>query len=1721
MPDLPGISTEQLAELNRVTALQRQASTIGSPIQAARLTSLLRAYPNMSPGLSYALAGIGQGPGPLARQLWQADTQRQLGQRPGTRLDKDGNPLAPDNQFRRRATRALQVKEGVGSQIELTRPPKNLLHAPLATLADAISESIQNQDLTGFKQAVSAAVTNLGDVTTTGARRKLAKAGFDPAIRRIVMTQMQSGAPTGGVFEAVMDIPRVVTAPLRAGLEATGLEGVTTPIKGVTRAAGVGLEAGYQALQGALRVGPQGPLDFGLNPSTRQLGQPSLSDPLAPFKATVEQTTAYQAANQLAHGEDVDLGSGFFPAQGSRTEELQAEAARRYSPYLINGHAWTPGRQVADWVSGIAPGHVFEPDDPGFNVVSGLVDASIAMSNLDPAAFALKGLAGLNQTRKILDILPLTTEERIASLEGQRLTENLASATTHDAVNAAAGFEVEPSLAQRLIVTDTPTGAANVLRHEAEQRGLTNINPAEYANAGAIKGWRSIFHPKYFDTWIQQPRQQQMISKITEEQDPAQVVRAFGWKVGFDRARQFAATQSDAETMDVLRDAVQHREFTNTFKYKPPRSLGFIDDMRAIVPHRLLDARNDGDMQLSGLNADRFLETARVPMAKRNEVLNMWIHANNPIDRYQAVNATFETLHVALRNAGMDAKTAKEFTRFEQSALAELSDYGAVRAGDVLAGGDYVRAGMHPDQEIPLNHAITDNQLGLNRWVEMPDPHMIRRETATGIHRMIVRNPGVISATAAADALMSGWKKAILFRPAWGLRVVGEEQARIAAYGHVSLFNHPLTAIALAMGDPEHHWLAKMDEWTLTHLHTPEQLAEMKSIENKLSLANLDDIEHARLEARLDELKATEKLGGRANRAVTDRIRRFEQTHASHVTGVTGVPFGLDYEDDPFRMSLYSTNSRAAGEERRINMREFATTPSYNPDGTVSELGPRATVEELAMMSQSKLAKGYLNALSPEEAKQAFWDGDLSPTRLWMSRDHALAKLNDEDINIARAASDDQINQVASRLRVIHNDQPILVEAARTGKIDGIPLVRDGKTNPDAIEKMRELADDGIVQLAPQMRIRKWFTLSETDRQANLRALKHTFDSVFESFMLRPSNYWSRGPFTRQEYWSESRRLFPYAPRAERQSILDKIDSANLPATDVAELRGIHARLNELGDADHMVLSAAEIDHLAGQHALRETKELLYDLSQRGRLMDQLRLIFPFGEAFKEVATRWYGLVRTHPEVVRRMQQIVTGARSPGSGAINELLGGHDFNRPFFHQNEFGEEVMSYPGSEQLTKAVFGANLPGLPSVPGGMGIPLEGQVQGLNMMGNLLPGVGPLVQLPLSYALPDKPQFETIRDLIFPYGAPTGGPVERVLGAAEPTWMRRLDAAFRDPDSDRKFMSAVADASNHLAATGEYALQGPNARAETSRLMKDAKTMAQKLYLVQAFGAATLPASPRAEWITQDKSGRAVLVATLNKWFNKRTEDVGYNNAVGDFFNKFGTGNFLTLQPKSIAEHPTPPLTVDSHRWVTTHPELKDRYPNVYGLFAPKGNVNDYSNEEYERQLAKGERTALNVSRRVQLANGRLASYAYKIASQKLAGEADKYPKGTHAHAVAQANISDELSRLRADLVEQFPGYDPGGSHYKSTPVLIEELTQAANDPLIRRTPGGRALRTYLAQRDQAIAVAQNAGYKGFQTANATQPLRDKLNEWGAYLIKKHPEFQPIWDAVLSREVE
>jgi hypothetical protein len=1169
--------------------------------------------------------------------------------------------------------------------------------------------------------------------------------------------------------------------------------------------------------------------------------------------------------------------------------------------------------------------HVVEPDTTAFNMLSGLTDAAL-LFKLDPTVIGLRKLAAVREAARLADD-PEKIQQWLQSSGGNSVVQRLVGETDFRQLHRALGKKVHPKVVRELQRADDEATVRKVL--ERELGGSIRHFP----RAGRQPLQKAVGRP----TIRKDGRAVRLGHMVPHEridlEDAASAVEEFerlGITAGMPVGRLSKHMETIADAAGPMRSTPRQRpgELLTAFQSR-------LDDTTREMGQRLVARRAVFDFgeEISEL----LLQKQLGPRAKK---------------KAQEISRLFAT-------------QSEQQRLYHVGSIADRSAVGGLFVGDEL-------------QRVTspfLWAELTE------RFMPLPDPRAIRRLASRFPN--FWTNPAIETGVAAADSFMSSiWKPMVLLRGAWTVRVVGEEQARMAGAGLDSMFRHPASAITWVTG----------------------------------------------------------RKGG---------------------VGVTGKPFRdtatLIDDMDEYSRALSRRMSSWRGSTRTRVVTKNHIPYHYGEDGF-----SHAWAEELIRFRSDPVVRQLVEA--PADVKQWFWSGSGQRFRKEME-----VALGDRGRSLGRqVGADAYIDELSQMVQKTTAGNGGLLEFLRTGKLDDLTAIKPHgdykRLNQQFTKRLDALADSGV---RPQVVVGQQYAMPRVPGGAMMDQLDRVTEVMFNTLMTRPTNYLSRSTAFKQFYWKRVGEMGKLMTPTARAKVAANARKANLD--DVA------VRLESMTDVGK--LSLPEVDTIAKGFGLDSTRHLLYDLTERGQFMDIARHIFPFGEAWKEVLTRWARLGRDNPLVLRRFQQTVEGAR--GSG--------------FFYTDESsGEEMFAYPGAHLLTRML------GLPPVN------FLGRTSGLNIALNVIPGFGPIIGIAADKLLPDATAFDGLRNVLIPFGAPeveTG-----VIEAFLPPWFQKFRQAGITPfgrQDQRIYNNTVFDVARWLVATGKHKTDTPEAM---DALLADAHKKANAVWMVRGALQYFAPSAPKPEFLVKDRQGQFMTYTAIVNDYQKMSE-ADWDTAPAKFLSKYGEQFFLFMQGKSRSLVPGVRTSKEAYDWARDNAEVTNKYRNVWGFFAPEGELFDY--DAYRRHFEEGIRQALTPEQALRVGNHRVAAMIYQNASDRL---------GKSKTATERAWLRD----LRAALIEDYPGFQDFShlTQKATTETLIGELEKAAADPVLAQTETGRALAVWFQARDTALARAKAKGLAHFKTAQAAAPIRTWLRQVAQALTQEHPEFAEVYDELLSREV-
>lgn len=1333
----------------------------------------------------------------------------------------------------------------------------------------------------------------------------------------------------------------------------------------------------------------------------------------------------------------IEPGGGFFidPASELARERRRRERERGQ----IYGQNITIGRLVT---GALANKNIIEPDSRPYRILSGLVDAAVALY-VDPTAVGAGRAANVSTARHLFlggdtieeFVKPILSTDALRYTGGRLGIKGAARmnrATLVDAIRTNASLindlpvreqrnlfrhlGVPRRLADADIHVEDP---ANIIRSLTGDIRTTKITPAEIRErSGLIRG---LFSPKVHgetrDAWFAGTIGSGVVDNVASETNGGEMWRRLGRKLRPAEVYAMKHATEPEQVRDLLRPmlGVQFRR-TDEVWQQPSRVIEPIVESRALtdIPAPYLNLSDQDELMWQ---TERWLRNVRADEDTQLRFLDEMVEAQG---------RDLDTLDVAermvdwsLENVGfrdprhrlqMVQAWRSSVDNARQSLLDEITDESLL---DEMTLGD---------ETFPVGNPF-DFAEHAQHIIALPDARELRR-LGSRIAPLIARRDAQLRLPISAVLWWQEqvWKPFTLLRAAWTMRVVPEEALRMAAKGHASMFKDPASFAVWAAGRKQ------------------------------------DLLDQPFTEARkFQDAQSVGSGGWAAERP--GRIR-------------TGRQIRVNKTDDRFF---------------------------------------EVAADNLVELHNDEIARQV--AMSP----------DLDTVEAWLNTDgaEALATLRARHPNVMNepGATRAYLEMTARHLDYRTGGNTELLDAVRTGTLRGKPIVREGglapaKELPGQLNSYFDALPDALIG----------------DELITYGGRRQGFvEFLFANLMGKPTNYLSRSPEFKQSYYDRVAEMITFASPSEKARIIASAER-NLAAGPggVFGRRAINRMRKTEAKGD---LSLEQIDEVAKGYALDEVQDLLYDLSRRSQIADSMRLVSPFGEAWREVITRWATLLNPTTargvRNIRRIGQVVPAARGQDFGEVMGVPEQWDARHErwiqpgFFWRDEFNEEIFIYPGSQWLMER--NARLPDwLPGL-GGMGtpgipVPLTGRVEGLNMVGNVFPGLGPVAAVPVSYFLPDKPGWQrTLREFALPFGSVTEQGSAAILDLINyaPPWLRGFTQAVLgggyDQHTNRIWANSTMATANYLYSTGTY---DTTTKAGQQQLMEDAIKAAKNVYLIRSMVAFGAPAAPSPEFMVETNDRLVRLAALRDDYYamlqrDARTADEEFLNRWGDLLADPGKDKVgMTMQAFTREIQGGIGVSQEWEDWANANPDLERDYSAIWAFFGPQGGDFDY--DVYWRQILSGERQQLNLEQWMAFGQNHLGLMLKDHAESLM--PPDPTPED-----------DDWLDSTELWIRENYPGYgDPTGRVERADlETVIFEIDRAMDDDRITSTATGEALRQYWQARAQVQEVAESFGYETFRTADDLEADRQWLFEGGQELARRDLGFRALWFRHLRSEVE
>ena len=359
-----------------------------------------------------------------------------------------------------------------------------------------------------------------------------------------------------------------------------------------------------------------------------------------------------------------------------------------------------------------------------------------------------------------------------------------------------------------------------------------------------------------------------------------------------------------------------------------------------------------------------------------------------------------------------------------------------------------------------------------------------------------------------------------------------------------------------------------------------------------------------------------------------------------------------------------------------------------------------------------------------------------------------------------------------------------------------------------------------------------------------------------------------------------------------------------------------------------------QIEDRARVVAMGETKDLLYDLAERGRFEEIVSNMMPFVGAWQEVVTRWSGIAVDNPLLI---SQVVRNWR---------LLDAEDdegtklsvFRLPNIlkYEWQYGANVKLFGKASILADTAVNLN------------------IKSASMIGGL-PGVGPLISYPVSEAVIANPELEDAVDWILPFGVYEGQrSLSRFISASTSPWQRAVAGSYTGglgldtPERAKTMLRITMD----LAAEYEAGGDTIDNEYDWGVFEDEVARRTNQVLMIRAFGALNLPFSFRMQsphWQIIDQ-------------YHEVLKENGVDAA--DTWLLHNHADLWVVTGRQTAAAGVATATLEGQRGYLRHKELADAWPEIGGFIIGRVGAADvrfnFSKATQMKELEEGRRINL-----------------------------------------------------------------------------------------------------------------------------------------------------------------
>ena len=1096
------------------------------------------------------------------------------------------------------------------------------------------------------------------------------------------------------------------------------------------------------------------------------------------------------------------------------------------------------------------------------------------------------------------------------------------------------------------------------------------------------------------------------------------------------------------------------------------------------MPKGVLVSLNDTDGILTEF--DRTMGALKVDNKLRNDLVRGIIKADNPA-------ATFDAVIDGIKAATDDIlkRQGVRLTDEQQQALKEASMIfkrsGKTNFTAIAGKADDSSSNLLLNGEVTKFDPVLDSQLTYG--IRMPDVQEMR-QYVTSLGRFMSKNPtGKELSEFTTKFFDSTFKQLVLVgRASYILRNLIDTQTRQFLTGGVTLFNHPLSYMGMVLGNPQGNAFAR----TLAKFSRYDK--DILGNDFRLIAESFPGFDR---EAMLNAHQLSAIMGRTQATALSDISMRKLPTGVRFLTS-----------DNPKFNEAWAAQLNVL---RASELIQFATTAH------LVGVGGRIAKQNAG------LAKFIDDALKAgKNEKEAFIDY-LYTTEKGNALRKVIASANQglksfaDDTPEARRIMGDYYDSISETINLNTGGNRGLIEYL-AGNTLSIP------NGAEVMLKSYDAKDVGKVLAAYRKdidveRIIGQLKAPIDDLDPVVRRTWNTTVKTFFRFAAQTEARAAFGPEFRHQYWIEASKRIGLLTRSEAEKALAaaqrELQGLRIGGKVVSIHPAIRNMKQQIAKLDDRGITLREFDDLIREKAADNLTKLFYDAVNKKEWAAATRILLPFGQAWSNTLATWGKMIVTNPIADYKALNLYEWFNKPESSFVYDWVGDnwYDPSQGFiFTDPQRGEKrfIMPFAGDflGGLLSLATGEKVPSMPGFASVSSLNVAFQTE-------LLPGVGPAVSMSLGQILKEQEGWwaDTLREIIFPFGAPEGS-IEGTVGQFVPAWAQRTSFGLGLDFFEGKNLSTLKPMMAYLASTGKYG-EFPLTQDNQNKLIEDAAKLNRYLALWRGVTQNLSPANIQPEVLAKDKDGTYHVQSMMYNEFAKfRLKDPdNYGLATAKFADAFGEKILFSLVANTSGAPAEP--TTDAWKFYTRNRDTASRYPEAFAMFFPGG---DFSYEFAQWQQRRGQAEKLTPQEQVRAATARVYSARKARLEEK-------------TNALLTAGWDPRDARTWYETAKDELDTEFGGApELRGTGLPREQLvTQAINalqEPEFAETDAGKGLAKFLEYRQKAFDAANSRGYKSLNGKNV-RDVAEWLKNWGYQIIQEHNDFSVMYFRLFESETD